>query len=132
MQGAIFIPKFKEVYMTLLKIGKTILPAPQSYRVDSYDIDSSDTGRSEDGTMKRNRIATKYKIQAAWTVSQENLQTIISAVSPETFSVAFFDPTTGAVKTKTMYAGDRSSEMVVSQEVNGENWWKFSVNFVEV
>lgn len=129
---AIFIPKFKEVYMTLLKIGKTILPAPQSYRVDSYDIDSSDTGRSEDGTMKRNRIATKYKIQAAWTVSQENLQTIISAVSPETFSVAFFDPTTGAVKTKTMYAGDRSSEMVVSQEVNGENWWKFSVNFVEV
>ena len=118
--------------MTFLKIGTTVLPAPQSYRVDSYDIDSSDTGRSEDGTMKRNRIATKYKIQAAWTVAQADLQTIISAVSPETFSVTFFDPTTGATKTKTMYAGDRSAEMVACGDVSGDNWWSFSVNFVEV
>lgn len=42
--------------MALLKINGTELPAPTTYSVQYSDIDSSDTGRAENGVMLRNRI----------------------------------------------------------------------------
>ena len=42
--------------MDILTIGGVTLPAPNEYKVQLNDLDSSDTGRTEDGVMMRNRV----------------------------------------------------------------------------
>lgn len=116
----------------LLYISDELMPALRSYKVDLQDIDSADSGRSETGVMFRNRVrAGVYRIQATWRVRREQLNRIISAISPAAVEVRFFDPNTDSVQVRTMFAGDRSSAMLLNSEVAGETWWDFSVEFVE-
>ena len=52
--------------MDILTIGGVTLPAPNEYKVQLNDLDSSDTGRTEDGVMMRNRVREGIaKISAA-------------------------------------------------------------------
>lgn len=116
----------------LLYIGNELMPALRSYKVDLQDIDSADSGRSETGVMFRNRVrAGVYRIQATWRVRREQLNRIISAISPAAFSVRFFDPNTDSMQSCSMFAGDRSSNMLLNCSEPGETWWDFSVEFVE-
>ena len=53
--------------MDILTIGGVTLPAPNEYKVKLNDLDSSDTGRTEDGVMMRNRVREGIaKISASW------------------------------------------------------------------
>ena len=42
--------------MDILVIDGVALPTPNEYKVQLNDLDSSDTGRTEDGVMMRNRV----------------------------------------------------------------------------
>lgn len=89
---------------TLIKFGSFTPISPRSYAVQRSDLDSEDSGRSETGVMFRNRIrAGVYKIQVTWRVNRSQLSAIANAISPDSFSVTFFDPTTASTKTCTMY-----------------------------
>lgn len=108
------------------------MPPPKTYNVSLQDLDSEDSGRSETGKMYRNRIrAGVYKIQATWRVNRTDLKMIVDAISEASFSVRFFDPNTASTKTCTMYAGDRSSAMVLNNDTASDTLWDFSVNFIE-
>ena len=52
--------------MEILNIDGTALPAPSAYKVQLSDLDSSGTGRTEDGILVRERVrggvAVEYKI----------------------------------------------------------------------
>ena len=116
----------------LIYIGGVLMPAPRTYTVSLQDLDSSDSGRSETGVMVRNRVrAGVYKIQATWRVTRTDLAKIVAAINAVSFSVRFFDPNTLTTPTKTMYAGDRSANMVQNSDAPNETWWDFSVNFIE-
>ncbi len=53
--------------MEILNIDGTALPAPSEYKVQLSDLDSSGTGRTEDGVMMRNRVREGIaKISASW------------------------------------------------------------------
>lgn len=120
------------MYQELMSVDGVKLPPPRTYGVSLQDIDSSDTGRSETGVMFRNRVRSNvYKIQATWRLKRTDLATIITAITPVSFRVTFFDPNTLTSQTHTMYAGDRSSTMVKNDDDPNETWWDFSVNFVE-
>ena len=116
----------------LIYIGGTLMPPPKTYNVSLQDLDSEDSGRSETGKLYRNRVrADVYKIQATWRVNCTDLKKIVDAISGASFSVRFFDPNTARIKTCTMYAGDRSSAMVLNSDTAAETKWDFSVNFIE-
>lgn len=116
----------------LIWIGGSLMPAPRTYAVSLQDLDSADSGRSETGMMYRNRVRSNvYKIQATWRLTRVDLAKIIAAITPASFSVKFFDPNTLTTPTKTMYAGDRSSTMVINNGDPSETWWDFSVNLIE-
>ena len=78
--------------MDILTIGGVTLPAPNEYKVQLNDLDSSDTGRTEDGVMMRNRVREGIaKISASWAaVSTADCARILHAVKPESFDVAYF------------------------------------------
>ena len=51
--------------MTILKIGGAEMPAPHSYKVSLSDLDSADTGRTEDGVLVRARVRDGVEIGRA-------------------------------------------------------------------
>ncbi len=114
--------------MALITIGNVALPEPTSYAVSFSDIDSSDTGRTENGVMYRDRIRQGVaKIQASWEMlTQTECDIILNAVTPDSFTVTYF----GGSATATMYAGDRSLTLRCIDGY-GAARWDFSVNLIE-
>ena len=114
--------------MDILTIDGVALPAPNEYKVQLSDLDSSDTGRTEDGVMIRNRVRDGVaKISVSWAaLSTAECARVLSAVAPESFNVAYFF---GKVRTAKMYAGDRVADLRAARE--GQGVWEVEVNLIE-
>lgn len=112
----------------LIYIGGREMPSPVTYKVTLSDLDAPNAGRSESGIMSRDRVrADVGKIELAWkNLTTSELQTVIQAVSPESFEVRYFF---GTEHTATMYAGDRSIDLKMLD--TNESYWDMSVNLVE-
>ena len=122
--------------MPLLKIGGVDMPTPSTYKIGRFDLDSTDTRRTEDGVLHRDRVrGGVYKITVGWdALSPTQLKTVTSALAPEAFTVVFFDATTYTEnKTVTMYAGDRESEIVRKMDENNKavSYWSFNTTLTE-
>lgn len=112
----------------ILTIDGVVLPAPMVYSVEYNDLDSDDTGRSEDGMLHRTRVRSRVaKIKVGWEqLTTENLELILNAIEPDSFSVVYYFGTT---KTATMYAGNQSCAL---RRVNGgKALWNLSFNLIE-
>ena len=114
--------------MDILTIDGVALPTPNEYKVQFSDLDSSDTGRTEDGTMMRNRVREGIaKISVSWAaLSTADCAKILNAVKPESFTAAYFF---GSMRTARMYAGDREAELVAARP--GQGVWEVSLNLIE-
>ncbi|MBD0381281.1 DUF6711 family protein [Paenibacillus sedimenti] len=115
--------------MAVLTIGTTEV-SPSSLTVSVMDISKAE--RNALGTMIIERITTKRKLELSWSyLTAAQLQAIMGALSPVTFSVTYTDPVTNTSKTGTFYAGDRNVGMVDFQ--NGVPRYKeMRVSLVEV
>ena len=115
-------------YMTINGVQVT-QPATVTY--DRYDMDSEESFRGLDGTMQRDRIATKVKLNCQWNaLTASQMSQLLQAMEPVFFSINYFDPYVGGYTTKTFYVGDRSAP--VYSVANGKVIFKsFSANFIE-
>lgn len=114
--------------LNILSINGVQLPAPMSYSVEYNDLDSEDTGRSEDGMLHRVRIRSGVaKIQVSWQqLTTEKATLILNAITPDSFTVTYFF---GVQKTATMYAGNQTCELI---RVNhGQAKWNIGFNLIE-
>ena len=105
------------------------MPEPDEEAELSFsDLDASDSGRTEDGVMMRNRVREGIaKISASWAaVSTADCARILHAVKPESFDVVYFF---GEMRTARMYAGDRSADLIAARE--GKGVWDVSLNLIE-
>lgn len=114
----------------MLKIGGVDVPTPSELTVNIYDITEGE--RDSTGTMHIDLVATKYKVESKWNVlTQQQMTSILNAISAITFNVTFTDPTTGSLKTITAYKGDRSVPFMMVKD--GVTYYKdFKVNFIEL
>lgn len=112
--------------MARITINGVGLPAPTSYKIPRFDLDSSDTNRNEAGYMQRDRVRQGiYKIELEWRMlTSTEVNKIESAIQPSSVSVTF--PTPKGMVTKRMYAGDRKIDMVAN------NRWNISFNLIEM
>ncbi|MFZ3132757.1 MAG: DUF6711 family protein [Desulfosporosinus sp.] len=86
-------------------------------------MDLSKAERNASGTLIIERIATKRKLELGWSyLSQADLATLLTTVSPVTFTVVYPDPQTGAARSGTFYAGDRAAGAIDYQ--GGIMRWK--------
>lgn len=97
------------------------------------DLDSDETNRSESGYLHRNRIRTNvYKIIATWRLPVSELAKLTEALTPDEFSVRFLDLNTCSYQTRLMYAGNKSSKVVLScSDDIGDFLVDFSCNLIE-
>lgn len=114
-----------------IKIDGVELPAPVSIDYNYEDLDVESDRDTRNGILSRNvlrsnmlKISITYGIEDAETISN-----VIQAITPNTFNVEVFDVSTNSRKTKTMYAGSKSMQMIMNNGV----WIKcLKFNLVEV
>ena len=115
-------------YMTIN--GRQVTqPATVSY--DRYDMDSEESFRGLDGTMQRDRIATKVKLNCQWNaLTAPQMSQLLQSMEDVFLPINYYDPYLGSFTTKTFYVGDRSAPIYTF--ANGKIIYKsFSANFIE-
>ncbi len=97
------------------------------------DIDSAETGRNQEGTMMRDRIATKIKWQFTFPPLNRVLcANLLNALSDVTFELEYPDPYKAAgTSTATCYVGDRTTP-IYSTASEMPMWENIAFSIVEV
>lgn len=93
----------------MISIGGTTIKTPSSFSVGVMDISKAD--RNANGSMIIERVTTKRKLELSYAyLSNTDLATLFALVSNSVFfTVVYPDPLTGAARSGTFYAGDRTA-----------------------
>ena len=114
--------------MDILVIDGVVLPTPNEYKVQLSDLDSSGTGRTEDGILVRERVRGGVaKISVSWAaLSTADCARVLNATAPDSMQVQYFF---GEMRTARMYAGDRTADLKAARD--GRAVWAASVHLIE-
>lgn len=87
------------------------------------DVDGANAGRTQDGTMVRDRVATKIR----WDVTcrpllATELSTILTLIQPETINVRYTNPITNSVEIGAFYSNNIPAEFKIHRD-NGDELW---------
>lgn len=102
----------------------------KGYGWSREDLDGDKAGRTKDGIMRRQKIATKRKLSyTMMNMSREELAQLDDDLSPQQFSVVYHD--LHGKMTKTFYCSSFSATMAAGYE-RGEEWGEATFNLIEV
>lgn len=109
--------------MYLAVNGVEIAEYPIEFKASIMDLDNGETTvRTADGSLSRDRIATKRQIEMTWNpMTWDKLSAILTAMTDEFFQFTYPDPLSGTQETRTMYVGDRTAAVAIIK--NGVYWW---------
>lgn len=100
----------------MIKVDGVEIPCPSSFSWGLQDISASESGRTDDTLMHKNRVGQKRKISLAWNAPTWKMTSqILQAVNPEYIDVTYPDMMSGKYETRTFYVGDRSAPV--------KCWW---------
>lgn len=92
------------------KVNGTDMPCPSKCEVGYQDISASDSGRTLDGLMHKEKVGQKVKLDLEWKgVSDADASTILLAFDPEYVDITYHDTKTNSILTKNFYTGDRKA-----------------------
>ena len=86
-------------------------------------VDGANAGRTQDGTMVRDRVASKVR----WDVTcrplyANELAIVLQTINPEFFTLRYTDPMTNTVQTGSFYSNNVPAQFKLHRE-NGEDVW---------
>lgn len=116
---------------TYIKVNGTALPFPTDFQVNSNDLDSENSTRSQGtGVLKRERIRANiheisYGVDMITDAQLESLQALLA---PEAVQVEFWWGKTVNAK---MYASKPSASIMAHDPATNITYWSFSVSFTE-
>ena len=118
----------------MITIGSTVLPNPSKFSWAENDLSSDSSGRNLAGEMLKDLVAKKVKIELEWgplTPTQASI--VLTALSADVYlQVTYPDAKAGTNVTKTMYVGDRTSQLLTYKNVGGVEYWNgLAVNLIE-
>ena len=111
--------------MTLKIDGTNIVPyiAYQGFKWQRSDVDGEGAGRMLDGTLERNRMATKIRLDITCRpLKASEASVVLTAIMPEWVSVEYYDPQIGNTITKTMYSNNNPASFCI-RHPDGTEWW---------
>jgi hypothetical protein len=112
-----------------------VLPKPQEYTPEIYDVDAATTGRNAAGTMIRDRVARKHKFNYKFAaLSQQDATEILNAVQDVSFTLTTASPETGVKTNYRVYVGDRSLPVYWMPTHAKASWMysSLSLNLIEM
>ena len=96
--------------MAMITVNGVDMPCPSSFSWGLQDVSASESGRTDDALMHKNRVAQKRKISLQWNgTTWQQTSLILKAFNPEYVSVRYPDSMSGTYETRTFYVGDRTS-----------------------
>lgn len=102
--------------MAMLIVDGVEMPCPSSFSWGLQDISASESGRTDDTIMHKNRVGQKRKIGLQWNAKDKEITAkILQAFNPENVSVTYPDAMSGTYETRKFYVGDRAAQM--------KYWW---------
>lgn len=110
--------------MVLKVNGVDMLPyvAHQGIKWQRSDLDSAESGRTLDGLLHRERVASKIRLDITCRpLRSEEASVVLNAIFPEYLTVEYTDPMYGLV-TKQMYANNNPASHMMIQD-DGIEWW---------
>lgn len=108
--GGIFM---EEIMITVDGIA---MPCPSTFSWGLQDISASESGRTDDTLMHKNRVGQKRKIELTWNGKDWNTTSkILKAFNPEYIFVRYPDMMSGQYETREFYVGDRTAPV--------KCWW---------
>lgn len=109
----------------------TQVKAPSSYSFEWEDVSKSSAGRTEDGTMHKERIGHVMAYNLKWNaLTYAEMSQILTAFAPEYLNVRLIDPKSPAgYVTKYVYVGNRSGALF---NTNTLRWENLSFKIIEV
>lgn len=116
-----------------LSIGGSTVKPPKEFSVGLQTIDADTSGRNASGTMIRDIITEKVKLDMNWgPLSDSEVSNILNKVTNDFFTVTYPDPAVGGMTTKTFYVGDRTIPSYSwNNKFSSMKWQGLSMNFVE-
>lgn len=117
--------------MAMIWVNGVAIKTPTSFSWGLQDISDSDSGRTQDTIMHKNRVGQKRKISLTWdNATKEETAAILQAFNPEYIDVTYPDAMSGKDETRTFYVGDRTAPMKM-WTVNKKIYSQISFNIVE-
>lgn len=99
----------------LIEVDGVEMPCPSSYEWSLQDVSASDSGRTDDTLMHKNRKAQKRKIALKWNGKSPTVTSkILKTFNPEYVQVKYWDMMANKYQTRTFYTGDRKAPV---------KWW---------
>ena len=87
------------------------------------DVDGEGAGRDLSGTLHRNRVGTKRRLDITCRpLKSSEAKTVLTAIIPEWVSVEYYDPQVGSVVTRTMYSNNNPATYLMKKP-DGTEWW---------
>lgn len=115
----------------MVKVDGVAIKTPSSFTWGLQDISSSDSGRTQDAIMHKNRIAKKRKIDLVWSMpTLTDMHSILVAFDPEYVDVTYYDPLEGATITRNFYTGDKSAPVKI-WTVGSKRYESLSFSIIE-
>lgn len=114
-----------------MKINNLDIKDPSAFEWGLNDISSSESGRTEDTTMHKNRIGQKRKLSVSWAnPTPQEASAILQAVNPEYVQIMYPDAMSGVNETRVFYVGDRTAPMR-AWTANYKRYTSLSFDFIE-
>ena len=110
--------------MTLTINGVDMTPyiAKRGIKWQRSDLDAEGSGRSLDGMMMRNRVASKIRLDVTCIpLPSPAASIVLTAIMPEWVEVTYTDPQLGRDVTKTMYSNNNTASYLM-QKGDAEYW----------
>jgi hypothetical protein len=109
----------------VLKVNNVSMPCPSAFEWSLQDVSASESGRTDDALMHKNRVAQKRKIVLTWSsLTASETSKVLKAFNNEYFDVYYWDAMDGKYETRKFYAGDRKAPV--------KNWWVGNQRFETV
>lgn len=87
------------------------------------DVDGPNAGRALDGTLVRDRVAIKERLDITCRpLKTKELSIVMSLVYPEWVKVIYLSPIAGTEVTRTMYSNNIPATFLM-RKPDGTEWW---------
>lgn len=119
-------------YSPIIRINGVPIKDPATFEAQEQDYHSDDSGRSADGTMHLDVVATKTKIEISYNyLWQEEYVELSRLAKAGTILNITFPDDNGVYTTKQFYRGDRSRSMYMWND-GRPRWQDVKFEFIEI
>lgn len=116
------------------KIDGVAIPTPAEYQAGIEDLSTEQTGRTLDGTMHKDVVASKDYYECKWVfLSWDDIATILNAINEkESFNFTYADPRVpNRFITNKFYVGERSAAALNLTDPK-KSWKSLTLKFIRI